>query len=438
MFTGCTLVVLGGAQVTLERCCFKDMNDSAICLSIFAHGAGSKVVVKGGSITGGEQGVAVHAGACLEACDLTITGVRWVGVEGQGEGTSVDLTNCKINKFAPEHRIGHVKYGSKTWVNAIIYPSAPRYGIVVPGDSDMYRVGVHVHSSCSAHLSNVSIRGMELGVSVRTHACAQITECTVKDTIDHSVLVQEGGTGHLDRCSLARSRRCGLVVQGSSSRAQAVGCTFEKNRGAGAGAELGGTLHATDCKSVWNGVGDEQAGYEATFDGVVQLTGCKSDGDYYGCWARSGGKLAADKVDVSNSLLSGWYLQLGGDAVLKDCTVTGCKRNGVTVHNKSSKRRKLAEEQDLPDCFATSRLDMERCTLHSNGECGVLAAGAAEVRVRGGRSVGHSQFAYCAHGAAQMSVYGSACDGDRVRNVYMHASVGEAHRRGKSLPVACV
>lgn len=81
VFEGCTLVVLNGAHAAVERPLFIDMHESTSRLSICASGSASQVVVQGGTITGGLQGVAVMGGARLHATDMIIRNVEVAGMQ---------------------------------------------------------------------------------------------------------------------------------------------------------------------------------------------------------------------------------------------------------------------------------------------------------------------------------------------------------------------
>ena len=100
-FHACTLVVHDGAQVTLRTPLFADMVAAAASLSIFVHGEGTTVHVERGSIEGGTQGVAVQAGARLEASGLDVTKMNLTGLHVKGKGSHLSLTACKVHDLLP-------------------------------------------------------------------------------------------------------------------------------------------------------------------------------------------------------------------------------------------------------------------------------------------------------------------------------------------------
>lgn len=76
-FERCALVVLEGGEATLHSCHFSNLSSSAgqEGIGIYASGTGTTVNVRGGSITGGAQGVAVSGGALFQAAFLSVSKV---------------------------------------------------------------------------------------------------------------------------------------------------------------------------------------------------------------------------------------------------------------------------------------------------------------------------------------------------------------------------
>lgn len=125
-FDGCSLLVLAGAHVTLENVTFKNMHRGSNRIGMVAQCAGTVAMVQGGSITGGLQGVAVQAGARLEASNLTIAEIEVLGVEVQDKGSTLKLSSCKLKDFSAEF-----------------------------SDHPIGLCGVRVHSSSRAHISDL-------------------------------------------------------------------------------------------------------------------------------------------------------------------------------------------------------------------------------------------------------------------------------------------
>jgi hypothetical protein len=64
-FIGCTLTVLEGASVTLTNTTFKFDTAYSQGLALFASGNDTKVLMHGGSITGGTQGATIQVCSVL-------------------------------------------------------------------------------------------------------------------------------------------------------------------------------------------------------------------------------------------------------------------------------------------------------------------------------------------------------------------------------------
>lgn len=350
VFEGCTLIVRAGAQATLERPQFK--HTDATRLSVCAHGIGSKVVVKGGTICRGAQAVAVYAGAQFHASNLTITQVNLVGVEVKHEGSALYLNGCKLHDFHPDARCG-----------------------------------VLVQASSSAQLSTLSITGMCHGVTVRAHASATLVDCHVAHATEAGVWYTDGGRGCLEGCTLSNSGH-GLSVSGLGSWADATNCHFLKNHD-GATVKEGGKLKANACTSS----GHVAKGYFCDCGGVLDLANCTSCGDSYGV-AVIGGMLTSHKVVVTGVLAhgrveDGFYVSSRGHAVLRECSATKCRRNGIHVRSMGSS------------------LHAEACILQQNGECGALASVDAVAVMSGCHSSGNQKAGYGARYDACMTVINS-------------------------------
>ena len=123
VFDRCSLVVLSAAQATLFQAEFKNMDASQSGLAMFVHGVSSRVTVQGGTVAGATQAVAVQAGGHLEATDVTINGVHAVGVDVQGDGSTLSLTDCGIyDDEVPES-------GSDSEDEPVFRPVIPAVGV---------------------------------------------------------------------------------------------------------------------------------------------------------------------------------------------------------------------------------------------------------------------------------------------------------------------
>lgn len=130
VFERCSLLVISGAQVTLSKPQFRDMDSSADRHSVYVHGAGSRAVVHTAAASR-----AVSSGWTyrLEQTSQhpTSTIPEWrCGVEVKDEGLALTLSDCNIIVNAPS--------------------------------PDAFHLDVHVHESSSAQLSRLSISGLTI------------------------------------------------------------------------------------------------------------------------------------------------------------------------------------------------------------------------------------------------------------------------------------
>ena len=366
VFKRCTLIVLSGAQATLTSPQFRHEASSTARLSLYAQGAGTKVDVQGGTITGGTQGVAVQAGATLTASHLTLTRVKTIGVEVQDEASSLKLHHCNMHAFCDR------------------------------------ACGVRVHSGSSAELSHLSLSGMHQAVGIASKASASLADCTVADcavaavsyisAAAQGVKITGAATGRLDRCSLSG----GLIVDGCGSHAHAAHCQFLSSGssvgGSGAAALGGSALTAESCTSS----GQVDSGYFVRGAGsVMELSHCSSDKDLFGCSAADGGWLKASNCVASSCGMAGFTVYPRGSAVLDTCSARCCNGAGARAMGEGA------------------RLVLEGCCLQDNGVWGAKAMDDAVVEVNGCSSSGHQHAGYWAEDRGHMTVKNSISDGDR-------------------------
>lgn len=203
-FDRCSLLLLAGAQATLSKAAFSSVGASQSGLSMLVHGACSKLSVRGTTVAGGTQGVAVQAGGHLDATAVTITGVDADRAELQGGGSCLTRTRCKLH-------------------------SSSKFRADDEGDGEgvMLAVGVNVHTSSSAHLSSLSVSGPHvLGVHVASRAAATLDGCNVSESATACVGVRVRGSGRLISCTLSGGvgMACLEVWMASLCTDQAAAC----------------------------------------------------------------------------------------------------------------------------------------------------------------------------------------------------------------------
>lgn len=366
-FLNCTLVALSGGQVTLHNSQFAGSHShssESSGVTIFAHGAGTRVICEAGNITQGKQAATVQAGARLEASNVAISRMELAGVEVKDEASSLNLSSCTISEFS---------------------------SFICSGAEDVR--GVLVHCSGVAVLSDVTISGMAVAVDVSTRGRALLSNCVVSDTMWEGVMFRDGGTGSMDGCVVSGSQSSqGLCVSGVSSSAKVARSHFQRNKDSGLAAFTAGSLTADSCKTSDNKV----SGYQVHGKGSrLYLTGCTSNGDTRGCQATETGNLTATMVNVSGTEQSGFVAGSGGEAVLQKCSAVQCGVHGMYARD------------------AGSRMEVHTCNVQQNVGCGVIADLGAKVEVTESCSSRNKMAGYQAQHQARLVVGNSFSNSDK-------------------------
>ena len=87
-FSKCSLVVLEGAKVALNRCCFSDC-----ALGIYASGEDTLVTARDTTVSGGMQSMTVCTGAHVTCCKLTCTGWKARGITVNDVESNLSVTD---------------------------------------------------------------------------------------------------------------------------------------------------------------------------------------------------------------------------------------------------------------------------------------------------------------------------------------------------------
>jgi hypothetical protein len=165
-FSKCSLVVLDGAKVTLNRCCFSDC-----ALGVFASGEGTGVTAKDTTVSGGMQSMTVCNGAEVTCSKLTCTGWKGRGITLSDVKSSLSVTDgtfepaaCTDNELA---------------------------------QNQLHALWVHSGSTCS--LTSTRIEGSWRGIYVAASEIS-LTDCTLCGSLACGVMIDAGGQGLLTGC----------------------------------------------------------------------------------------------------------------------------------------------------------------------------------------------------------------------------------------------
>ena len=131
----------------------------------------------------------------------------------------------------------------------------------------------------------------------------------------------------------------------------------------------------------------------------MELVGCSSTEDHYGCQLAGGGFMHASKVDVLESEISGFLVSYNdnGGADIKECSAIGCGRVGMIFSGKSPDRDSAL---------------VEGCQVSKNGYGGIVAGCQAVVSVKNCRSMRNGHEGYKARTGAHITVSDSSSEGD--------------------------
>jgi hypothetical protein len=162
-FSKCSLVVLDGAKVTLNRCCFSDC-----ALGVFASGEGTVVTARDTTVSGGMQSMTVCKGAQVTCTKLTCTGWKGRGITVNDVQSNLSVTDgtfepaaCTDNELA---------------------------------QNQLHAVWVHSGSTCSLQSTRIlgSWRGIYVAASHLT-----LTDCTLCGSLATGVMVDGAGQANL-------------------------------------------------------------------------------------------------------------------------------------------------------------------------------------------------------------------------------------------------
>ena len=209
-FENCCLLVLSGAHATLDNTRFKNEHcttdqDSHIGpgISVVCHGVNTKVGMTGVHVNGGEVGVAVRAGAQLQAENLVIEQVSVSAMQTHDEGSSLSVTSATIKNMVSLRKTR----ASLKWSTHAVLVSRGSF----------------------AALTQVRVEASDLGVVV-DNSHARLKDCSVTGTLKSCAQFRGGATGEVCQTHLCGSRSgVGLHVRGWGTTVEVDGCTIQDN-----------------------------------------------------------------------------------------------------------------------------------------------------------------------------------------------------------------
>lgn len=411
-FVKCTLVVLAGAEANLQACEFTHALNSPHGLSVLAHGEQTSLYMNGSSITGGAVGVTVHSGANLKMSDVALSKLSVSGVESQGDKSSVHISTTSFKEFS----------------SCCTYTT--------------HSHAIHAHAGSSINVKEVTITGqcMDYGVLVHSLATASMLDCTISDIKKAGVEIGPGSTGHLQACTISRSKDCGLHVSGRDSTCDAVSCTFAENYSSGACASRHSKLQMQSCASMHN---EGVAGYNVKAGATLKLIECSSFADTVGCRAvgtyaaltahmckvSSAVNVLAHIVEGARAELSGCTFEksagegvlvesIGTWAFLEGCTVSESRGSCVLVKTAAKAALKWCTLQSSVDWNGLDSHDvgtevhLEQCVVKNNKQNGICAGHGSVGKAISCRSTGNVGFGFSAWSQGHMTAIECSSDGN--------------------------
>ena len=348
-FDHCCLVLVAGAEVYLRQPQFnfsdtlpQEAPDRNVAM--LAAERGTRVVVEGGSITGGDAGVVVQAGAHLEASELAVLRTQRCGIEVTGEGSSsAALTDCSVVEAGS---LGvSVGGGSAVCLERCTMSRCAYQGL------EVRRPGSHARANCCNFLDNfgngvvalegstvhavacmssgngrgedhLEIQGLPIAAYEARDAVVELTDCssdadhcgciasfegkvmarnvTVTRSATAGFLALDGSRLELRGCSASRCEGSAvhaknvMYTEHVRSMVDAEGCTFSSCREWAMRAEEGAVVEARRCSSVENGLG----GYSCGDSAHLTVTDSSSMGDTRGYSSHTDGVLRMLRVSV--------------------------------------------------------------------------------------------------------------------------------------------
>lgn len=386
-FLDCCLVVTDGATATLADSCFSQNHNSGSSssssrgISIYSTGAGSSVILQGGSITGGLWGAIITDGASMSAEKVQMIGEDWVAVEVQGIDTSLSLKSCILEDHTaaaasvlPTEAVQKsLKSASVQSVGVVVGSGATCS--VVDCDIRPFRVGL---SASHSHLNllRTSIKGcLQSCCSLRGFLSADITECVMKGSVGAGEEAAGLSITNLQSPDGSATGYCNRRV------ATVQGCSLTDNQCTG--VCVSGKVHVElfDCRAERN-----HRGFAVMHGATVLSKDCTSRHNGHGVTV-SNSTLVAENVTVQFCDSAGVLLHDAAEALLQDCRIMHTGVYGVCATTKAS--------ATLKECFiGCDDTSAERLSLQE----GLSVNSGAFVLAESSRMVGSQRFGVCVDG----------------------------------------
>lgn len=255
-----TLVVVGGAAVTLSNCRLTSSLSEGSKTCVLVHGQGSKVLaLEGCHFKGGLQCNSVHAGAVFDGRGVHCSDAAITGIEVNGEGSQLKLQagksgrRCKITNIYPE-KVTYDLGGDGVFVNRSANAQISALNVT------MCHRGVWVFQQSRCEMDTVVIRRCrEVGFHITPGAASRciLRGCCVEDAHGGIWVLSNDGHVQVSDGEVSDCCTCGVSVQGGAN-VTVKGLRFSKNEVGFMSSGFGTMLMLQSCESL----GDARAHHE--------------------------------------------------------------------------------------------------------------------------------------------------------------------------------
>lgn len=284
-FDHACLVVVGGAKVSLQNVTFTNADPTeggqpSPGISVVCQGEYSHVDVSGCMIRGGEVGVIVRSGGCMDATNFTIQHVSCCGIHAQDK-SQLKLTSVAVDQL---HSLRQ---------------TAPKLGWSTQA--------IRIFGQSSAELTKVTVADSDVGVVI-DDSKASLTECSISGTLKSCVQFRGGAEGTVKKSKVSNSRSsAGIVAHGMGTKVHVEDCTLQDHAQHSVSASNAAEVEVKGTRSVGN---KGPAALRAAHGAKLKVSKSFSHGDRNpGAVEASGGTVVIEDVKVDGMHMSGTFTE---------------------------------------------------------------------------------------------------------------------------------
>jgi hypothetical protein len=180
---------------------------------------------------------------------------------------------------------------------------------------------VAVTGASRVTLADLTIRDGHRGVNLHEGAAARLERLTIRDQMNHGLLLQGGSQAWVEDCSIVDNGGFGIAAWEASSVQLAFDATTVVSRNF-AGAVVSGSSDLLGFQTSRLEADDNQFGLVAQLNGSIQGVGLVARGNDVGVWALLGGAISTG-AEVRDSSEVGVYASDGGQVDIQGTVEDG-------------------------------------------------------------------------------------------------------------------